>query len=133
MLIFPTLSKAIAWLIDEIPALAIAFACAKGTSTVRNAKELRVKESDRIAASIAGLRAMGIECEEFDDGFSVRGGELKSASVNSHGDHRIAMSFAIAGLICGVEIVDSACIDVSFPNFLELLSTITRVDSVQIA
>lgn len=123
----------IAWLIDEIPALAIAFACAKGTSTVRNAKELRVKESDRIAASIAGLRAMGIECEEFDDGFSVRGGELKSASVNSHGDHRIAMSFAIAGLICGVEIVDSACIDVSFPNFLELLSTITRVDSVQIA
>ncbi|HIV49606.1 3-phosphoshikimate 1-carboxyvinyltransferase [uncultured Helicobacter sp.] len=120
----------IAWLIDEIPALAIAFACAEGKSFVRNAKELRVKESDRISATIAGLRAMGIECEEFDDGFSVRGGELKSASVDSQGDHRIAMSFAIAGLVCGAEIRDSACIDVSFPNFLEILSTFTRVDSV---
>ena len=123
----------IAWLIDEIPALAIAFACAQGTSVVRNAKELRIKESDRISATIAGLRAMGIECEEFEDGFSVRGGELKSASVDSQGDHRIAMSFAIAGLVCGAQITDSACIDVSFPNFLEILSTFTRVDCVQVS
>lgn len=126
-------SEHIAWLIDEIPALSIAFACAQGKSLVRNAKELRVKESDRISASIAGLRAMGIECEEFEDGFSVRGGELKSASVDSHGDHRIAMSFAIAGLMCDVEIRDSACIDVSFPNFLEILSTFTRIESTQIS
>ncbi|MDD7346295.1 3-phosphoshikimate 1-carboxyvinyltransferase [uncultured Helicobacter sp.] len=121
----------IAWLIDEIPALSIAFACAKGKSIVRNAKELRVKESDRITTTIEGLRAMGIECEEFEDGFSVQGGELKRASVDSQGDHRIAMSFAIAGLVCGVEIRDSACIDVSFPNFLEILLQFTRVESTQ--
>ena len=104
---------------------------AKGKSIVCNAKELRVKESDRITTTIEGLRAMGIECEEFEDGFSVQGGELKRASVDSQGDHRIAMSFAIAGLVCVVEIRDSACIDVSFPNFLEILLQFTRVESTQ--
>lgn len=120
-------SEKIAWLIDEIPALSVCFAVAKGYSEVRNAKELRVKESDRIYAVVSNLRAMGIECEEFEDGFGVHGGELKRARINSFGDHRIAMSFAIAGLSCGVEIEDSGCIDVSFPNFLELLSHITNV------
>ena len=80
---------------------------------------------------LSKLSAMGIECEEFEDGFSVQGGELKRASVDSQGDHRIAMSFAIAGLVCGVEIRDSACIDVSFPNFLEILLQFTRVESTQ--
>ncbi|RDU52204.1 3-phosphoshikimate 1-carboxyvinyltransferase [Helicobacter sp. MIT 00-7814] len=122
-------SEHISWLIDEIPALSIAFALAQGKSEVRNAKELRVKESDRISCVVQGLRAMGIECEEFEDGFSVQGGSLKPARINSFGDHRIAMSFAIACLACGGEIEDSACIDVSFPNFLELLGKITRVDS----
>lgn len=119
----------IAWLIDEIPALSICFALAKGKSEVYNAKELRVKESDRIHATITNLRVMGIRCEEFDDGFSVYGGELKRARVSSFGDHRIAMSFAIAQLACGGEIEDSECIDVSFPHFLTLLSQITAVEN----
>nr|QGT50168.1 3-phosphoshikimate 1-carboxyvinyltransferase [uncultured Helicobacter sp.] len=123
--------SSIAWLIDEIPALAICFAIAKGKSEVRNAKELRVKESDRILATITNLRAMGIECEEFDDGFSVIGGELKPAKVDSYGDHRIAMSFAIAQLACGGEISDSECIDVSFPQFLTLLSQITHIENTE--
>lgn len=122
--------NAIAWLIDEIPALSICFALANGTSRVANAKELRVKESDRIHATITNLRAMGIECEEFEDGFSVRGGELKRARVDSFGDHRIAMSFAIAQLLCGGEIQDSACIDVSFPQFLTYLAQITSVENI---
>lgn len=121
----------IAWLIDELPALSVCFAMAKGMSEVRNAQELRVKESDRIHASITNLRAMGIECEEFDDGFRVCGGELKRARVRSFGDHRIAMSFAIAQLACGGEIEDSECIDVSFPRFLELLSQITQVKNME--
>lgn len=121
--------SAIAWLIDEIPALSVCFAVAKGVSSVRNAKELRVKESDRIHAIITNLRAMGIECEEFEDGFNVCGGELKTAKVHSFGDHRIAMSFAIAQLVCGGEIEDSACIDVSFPQFLQYLSRITNVEN----
>ncbi|CAM3324095.1 3-phosphoshikimate 1-carboxyvinyltransferase [Helicobacter labetoulli] len=122
--------KNIAWLIDELPALGVCFALAKGRSEVRNAKELRVKESDRILATITNLRAMGIECEEFEDGFSVCGGELKRARVSSFGDHRIAMSFAIAQLVCGGEIENSECIDVSFPNFLELLAQITDVENI---
>ena len=125
-------SENISWFIDEIPALSIAFAVAEGRSEVRNAKELRVKESDRIACVVEGLRAFGIECDEFEDGFSVQGGNLKMGCVDSHGDHRIAMSFAIASLACGGEIKDSECIDVSFPNFLKLLSTITTLDSQNI-
>lgn len=124
------IEHALAWLIDEIPALSICFAIAEGVSSVHNAKELRVKESDRIHAIITNLRAMGIECEEFEDGFSVHGGELKSAKVDSFGDHRIAMSFAIALLACGGEVRDSACIDVSFPQFLKHLSHITSVENV---
>lgn len=119
----------IAWLIDEIPALAVCFGVADGVSEVRNAKELRVKESDRIQAVITNLRVMGIECEEFEDGFRVRGGTFKRARVKSFGDHRIAMSFAVAQLMCGGEVEDSECIDVSFPCFLELLSQVTRVEN----
>ncbi len=120
-------SEKIAWLIDELPALSIAFACAKGRSVVTNAKELRVKESDRIATVVAGLKACGIEVEEFEDGYAVTGGELHSAVINSHGDHRIAMSFLIAGLKCGMEVEDIECIDTSFPNFFDLLQKITTV------
>ena len=117
-------SENIPWLIDEIPALSIAFACAKGKSTIKNAKELRVKESDRIRAIAHNLTKMGIEVEELDDGFTITGGELRSAQVSSFGDHRIAMSFAIAGLLCGVEIEDFDCVGISFPNFLEILRRI---------
>ncbi len=123
-----TIEDKISWLIDELPALAIAMACAEGSSVVRNAKELRVKESDRIATVVNGLRACGIEVEEAEDGYSIVGGELKPARIDSHGDHRIAMSFLIAGLKCGMEVDDVACINTSFPNFFELLGKIAKVE-----
>ncbi len=118
----------IAWLIDELPALSIAMALADGTSRVCNAKELRVKESDRIESVVGGLRACGIEAKSFEDGYEIVGGKLHKATIQSHGDHRIAMSFAIAGLIDGMEIQDTACIDTSFPNFFAILSQITGVE-----
>ncbi|MCX2682980.1 3-phosphoshikimate 1-carboxyvinyltransferase [Campylobacter sp. MIT 21-1685] len=115
-------SENISWLIDEAPALAIAFACAKGESVLRNAKELRVKESDRIKAVVLNLQKCGIEAKELDDGFCVKGGIPKFAKIESFGDHRIAMSFAVLGLVCGMEIDESECIKTSFPKFKELLS-----------
>jgi len=118
----------ISWLIDELPALSIAMACAKGRSEVANAEELRVKESDRISTVVTNLRACGIEVEEFEDGYAVTGGELRSAKVDSFGDHRIAMSFIIAGLRCGMEVSDIECINTSFPNFFALLSQITDIE-----
>jgi len=120
-------SENISWLIDELPALSIAFACAKGKSVVKNAKELRVKESDRISTVVDNLKKCSIEVEEFEDGYTVVGGELKEAMVDSFGDHRIAMSFAIAGLKCGMSVNDTACIDTSFPNFFSILEQITKV------
>jgi len=118
----------ISWLIDELPALSIAMACAEGTSLIKNAAELRVKESDRISTVVENLGYCGIATEEFDDGYKVIGGELMPARVESHGDHRIAMSFIIAGLRCGMEVEDIDCINTSFPNFFELLSTVTKVE-----
>ncbi len=118
----------ISWLIDELPALSIAFACANGESIVKNAEELRVKESDRISTVVEGLRSAGIEVHEYKDGYRVVGGELKSAKVDSDGDHRIAMSFIIAGLRCGMEVTDLDCINTSFPNFFELVQKITKVE-----
>ncbi len=119
----------ISWLIDELPALSIAMACANGVSRVRNAKELRVKESDRISSIVENLRKCGIEVKEFADGYEIKGGEIKKAKVNSFGDHRIAMSFLIAGLINGMEVEDVECIETSFPNFQEILAQISEVKS----
>jgi len=118
----------ISWLIDELPALSIAMACAEGESFVKNAEELRVKESDRISTVVEGLRMANIEVYEYKDGYRVVGGELKSAKVDSDGDHRIAMSFIIAGLRCGMEVSDLECINTSFPNFFELLQKITKIE-----
>ena len=118
----------ISWLIDELPALSIAMACAEGESLVRNAEELRVKESDRISTVVEGLRLSGIEVHEYKDGYKIVGGDLKSAEVDSDGDHRIAMSFIIAGLKNGMEVTDLECINTSFPNFFELLQKITKID-----
>jgi len=123
-----TVEDNISWLIDELPALSIAFACADGVSVVKNAKELRVKESDRISTVVDGLNACGIETTEYEDGYTVKGGLLKSATVDSDGDHRIAMSFIIAGLRSGMKVTDLDCINTSFPNFFELLSKITKVE-----
>lgn len=123
-----TVEKNIAWLIDELPALSIAMACAEGKSIIKNAEELRVKESDRIKTVVDNLNLCGIKTEEYPDGYAVVGGELSPAIVNSFGDHRIAMSFLIAGLKCGMEVEDIDCINTSFPNFFELLGTCTKVD-----
>jgi 3-phosphoshikimate 1-carboxyvinyltransferase len=123
-----TVEQNIAWLIDELPALSIAMAVANGKSMVTNAKELRVKESDRISTVIKGLNLCGIQTIEHRDGYEIMGGELRQATINSHGDHRIAMSFAIAGVNCGMTIEDCACIDTSFPNFFDILSKITTIE-----
>ena len=110
----------IAGLIDELPLLAVIGSQLDGGIEIRNAGELRVKESDRIAATVAGLRAMGADVEEFDDGLRVGGRtRLRGARIDSRGDHRIAMSFAVAGLLAEgeTEIEDAECVSVSFPEF----------------
>jgi len=113
--------------IDEIPALCAIAACARGTTTVRDAKELRVKESDRIAAMVTVLRAFGVECEPRDDGMIVSGkagAPLKPATVDSLGDHRIAMSAAIMALAARggpSRITHADCIATSFPKFVGTL------------
>lgn len=121
-------SENIAWLIDELPALSIAMAMAKGKSVVKNAKELRVKESDRIKSVVEGLRSCGIETKEFEDGYEIIGGDIKDSTIDSFGDHRIAMSFAVAGLVNGMKVEDIECINTSFPNFMQILQKITKVE-----
>jgi len=117
-----TVDSNIAWLIDELPALSIAMSIADGKSVVKNAKELRVKESDRISCVVENLKLCGVEYKEYEDGYEIVGNTtLKKATINSDGDHRIAMSFAIAGLLCGMDIEDTSCIDTSFPNFTQIL------------
>ncbi len=114
----------IANLIDEIPILAVAATQLDGALTIRDARELRVKESDRIRAIVDNLRLMGIEVEEFDDGLRISGKQqLRGARVDSYGDHRIAMSFAVAGLIAAgsTEITGADAASVSLPEFYDLL------------
>jgi 3-phosphoshikimate 1-carboxyvinyltransferase len=108
--------------IDELPAILIAAACADGETVLSGAEELRVKESDRIAAMAAGLTALGIDVREAPDGMIVRGGALRGGVVESHGDHRIAMAFAMAGLAAAGEVTVSDCknVDTSFPGFADL-------------
>ena len=118
----------ISWLIDELPALSIAFANANGVSRVRGAKELRVKESDRISTVVENLKLCGIKTHEVEDGYDIVGSDMKEAIIDSFGDHRIAMSFAIAGLKCGMQVNDFECINTSFPNFINILKRITKVE-----
>jgi len=111
-------------LIDEVPALAVAAAHAEGDSTISGAAELRVKESDRIAALAEGLGRLGARVEARPDGLVIRGGApLKGAAVRSHGDHRIAMALAVAALAAEGEsqIEGGECAAVSFPEFLDVL------------
>ena len=105
--------------IDEIPAIAVAAACAHGTTEIRDAGELRFKESDRIRSVVAGLRALGVAAEERADGLTITGGVIKGGRVESHGDHRIAMAFAVAGgaAEAPVEVLDCENIATSFPDF----------------
>ena len=108
--------------IDEFPALFVAAACAEGSTVLTGAEELRVKESDRIAVMAEGLQALGIDAEPRPDGMAITGGRLRGGRIRSHGDHRIAMSFAMAGLRAREEIVVEDCANVgtSFPGFADL-------------
>lgn len=108
--------------IDEFPALFIAAACAEGVTVLTGAAELRVKESDRIQVMADGLNALGIAAGGTADGIVIQGGTLTGGTVNSHGDHRIAMSFAMAALRAGgpIRILDCANVNTSFPGFADL-------------
>ena len=114
-------------MIDEIPVFAVAALCAEGTTVVKDATELKVKESNRIATMSQELGKMGVVIEETDDGMIIKGNQkLKGATVYSHLDHRVAMSCAIASLIADGEttITDADCVGISFPNFYELLNNL---------
>jgi 3-phosphoshikimate 1-carboxyvinyltransferase len=113
--------------IDEIPVLAVAATQARGRTVVRDAKELRVKETDRIAAVARNLAAMGVRVEVVEDGFAIEGPQrLRGAHIDSMDDHRIAMAFAVAGLAADGETVVHGveCADISFPGFFNLLAGI---------
>lgn len=107
--------------IDEFPAIFVAAACAQGTTVLRGAAELRVKESDRLAVMARGLKALGVQVEEFPDGMAVTGGTLHGGAIESGGDHRIAMAFAVAGLCASAPVLVQDCRNVatSFPAFVE--------------
>lgn len=117
-----------AQMIDEIPILAILGTQLEGGLEVRDAKELRVKETDRIAAVCENLRRMDAVVEEFEDGFRVGKSRLIGAKVDSFGDHRIAMAFAVAGLMADgeTEIIEPEAADISFPGFYELLESVVQ-------
>ncbi len=112
--------KIVPQLIDELPALAAVATQAQGTTIIRDAGELRVKESDRIGALCRELGRLGAQVEELPDGLVIHGGRpLVGAQVESYGDHRIAMAMAVAGLAAQgtTEILDPLCVEISFPNF----------------
>jgi 3-phosphoshikimate 1-carboxyvinyltransferase len=116
-------------LIDELPLLAVVGTQIAGGIQIRDAEELRLKESDRLQATAQNLRAMGAEVEEFDDGIAVDGPtELRGASVDSYGDHRIAMAFSVAALLARGEtdIKGFECVAISFPEFYELLEALAE-------
>ncbi len=118
----------IANIIDEIPILAIFGTQIENGLEIRGAQELRVKESDRIAAIVENLRKMNADVEEFPDGFLVKKSNLKGAQLNSFGDHRIAMAFSIAALFATgeTEIAGAECASVSFPEFFQVLRQISK-------
>ncbi len=119
--------------IDEFPAIFIAAACAQGETVLTGAEELRVKESDRIQVMADGLQTLGIDAQPTVDGMVIQGGVIGSGDVDSHGDHRIAMSFAMAALQAGgsIQISDCANVATSFPGFVELAqSTGLQIESM---
>ncbi len=108
--------------IDEFPAILVAAACAKGETRLTGAAELRVKESDRIQSMLDGFMATGIEAEGTEDGMIIQGGRFNGGEINSHGDHRIAMAFAVAGMLSAENMVINDCdnVSTSFPGFVGL-------------
>lgn len=116
-------------LVDEIPLLAVLSTIAEGTTEIRGAEELRVKETDRIEAIAQNLRTLGVELETYPDGLSIRGPQtLQGGRVNSFHDHRIAMAFSIAALRskAPIEILGSDCVGISYPGFYEQLALLTK-------
>ena len=123
---------AIVTALDELPTLAVAAAIAEGVTEIHGAAELRVKESDRIATTTEMLRAMGIEVAEWSDGMRIVGGRLRGATVDSHGDHRLAMSAAVAALASDPEsgpttIRRASAVDISYPSFWRDLDRLRHV------
>ncbi len=110
--------------IDEFPALAVVAAFAEGDTVVREAKELRFKESDRIAAIVTQFSALGVEVEEYSDGFRIRGGTLRGGTAAANGDHRLAMSLALAGLRADVAVEGAEILNESFPGFVEMIESL---------
>ncbi|WP_367607150.1 3-phosphoshikimate 1-carboxyvinyltransferase [Legionella sp. W05-934-2] len=112
--------------IDEFPAIFVAAAAAKGQTLLHGARELRVKESDRIAVMVEGLQRMGIECQAFEDGVYIEGGKLQGGEINSYGDHRIAMAFVVAASICKheVTIAHAESVRTSFPQFQSIATSL---------
>jgi len=126
---FNVRAKHVPGLIDELPLLALIATQAKGISTIRGAGELRYKESDRIKSTVAMLRALGADVEEFKDGMQIMGNTvLKGGTVDAHDDHRIAMTASIAGLICKgpVTVEGWSCVDISYPAFYHILDRIGK-------
>ena len=116
-------------LIDELPVIAVMAACAEGTTVITDAAELRVKESDRIRAVAEGLSAMGADITPTADGFVIHGGKpLHGAKIHTYDDHRIAMSFAVAGLAAEGETTldDESCVRISYPSFFRDLAALER-------
>jgi 3-phosphoshikimate 1-carboxyvinyltransferase len=119
----------IANVIDELPVLSVLGTQVEGGLEIRDASELRVKETDRIGAMVKNLRALGAEVEEYADGLRVRGRtELRGARLESYGDHRIAMASAVAALMCKgeSELSGADAVAVSFPEFFTLLESVTE-------
>ena len=116
-------------LIDELPMIAVMAAFAEGTTVIRDAAELKVKESDRIAVMVENLSRMGVEIEGTDDGMIIHGGKpVHGAEIDSHLDHRIAMSFAVAALAAEGEtqIKDADCVRISYPGFYRDLESLMK-------
>lgn len=116
-------------LIDEIPVIAVLATQANGDTIIKDAKELKVKESNRIQAVVNNLKRMGADIEELEDGMIIKGkSKLKGAKISTFNDHRIAMAFSIAGLVCesDVELDNTMCIDISFPGYFELLNYLIK-------
>jgi 3-phosphoshikimate 1-carboxyvinyltransferase len=118
----------VASLIDELPLIGVLMARAGGGSVLRDAAELRVKESDRITTTVAGLRAIGADAEELPDGWRVAPGQPRDAAIATRGDHRIAIAFAVAavaGVASAVRLDDPDCVSVSYPGFWADLAAVS--------
>lgn len=122
-------SNLIPRLIDEIPVIAILATQANGTTVIKDAKELKVKESNRIKAVVDNLKNMGAEIEELEDGMVIKGKtKLKGANIKTFNDHRIAMAFSVASLISEgkLNLDNTACIDISFPGYFDLINNLLK-------